>query len=99
MKYVEHFRGVASASIGPGDTVLLWEDVWNGHFLTNEFPRLYSYARNKKISVAQFMTHQDIHAHCHTPISVQASLELQQLQIILDQVQSNQRLKDEWSYI
>jgi hypothetical protein len=75
MKYVEHFRGVASLSIGPGDTILLWDGVWNGHFLANEFPTLYSYARNKKVSVAQFMTHQDIHAHFHTPISVQASIE------------------------
>jgi hypothetical protein len=57
MKYVEHFRGVASASTGPGDTVLLWEDVWNGHFLANELPRLYSYGRNKINSVAQFMGH------------------------------------------
>jgi hypothetical protein len=57
MKYVEHFRGVASASTGPCDTVLLWEDVWNGHFLANELPRLYSYGRNKINSVAQFMGH------------------------------------------
>jgi hypothetical protein len=98
MKFVDHFRGVASASIGLGDTVLLWEDVWNGHFLANELPRLYSYARNKKISVVQFMAHQDIHSQFHTPILVQASLELQ-LQSILDQVQLNQRMKDEWSYI
>jgi hypothetical protein len=45
------------------------------------------------------MAHQDIHSQFHTPISVQASLELQQVQIILDQVQLNQRMKDEWSYI
>jgi hypothetical protein len=53
MKLSVHFRGIASATTGPGDTVLLWEDVWNGHYLSNELPRLFSFARNKKVSIAQ----------------------------------------------
>jgi hypothetical protein len=52
MKFSYHFRGIASATVGTGDTVLLWGDVWNGHHLMSEFPRLFSFARNSKISVA-----------------------------------------------
>jgi hypothetical protein len=52
MKFCDHFRGIASANVGRGDTTLLWQDVWNGHHLKSELPRIYSYARNRKISVS-----------------------------------------------
>jgi hypothetical protein len=37
MKYYDHFRGIALATIGLEDTVLLWGDVWNGHHLCLSF--------------------------------------------------------------
>lgn len=40
MKYGDHFRGIVAATIGPGDTTLLWSDVWNSNFLEHKFPRL-----------------------------------------------------------
>jgi hypothetical protein len=54
MKFSDHFRDIATTSIGIMDTVLLWGDIWNGHHLMTELPRLYSYAKNTKISVAQY---------------------------------------------
>jgi hypothetical protein len=47
-----HFRGIASCKVGDGTTVLFWFDVWNEHLLHQQFPRLFSYAKNKDISVA-----------------------------------------------
>jgi hypothetical protein len=79
MKYADHFRGIASTKAGPGDTVLLWEDVWNNRYLANELPKLHSYARNKNISLAQFISNQDTHHNFHTPILSQAEQEFQQL--------------------
>jgi hypothetical protein len=66
MKFCDHFRGMSSPTVGSGDTVLLWADVWNGHYLMNEIPRLYSFARNK-ISLAHYMNNPDIHHNFHTP--------------------------------
>jgi hypothetical protein len=39
MEFCDHFRVIASVAVGPGDTVLLWADVWNGHYLINEILR------------------------------------------------------------
>jgi hypothetical protein len=72
MKLNDRFRGIASANTGRGDTVLLWEDVWNGHFLMHELPQLYSFVKQKKSSLTQFMLNPDIHHNFHTPLSEQA---------------------------
>lgn len=82
LKQCDKYRGIATAMVGPGDTVLLWEDVWNGHYLSNELPRLFSFARNRKISVAQYLINPDIQHNFHIPLSHQAAQELQ----ILNQI-------------
>jgi hypothetical protein len=56
-------------TIGAGDTIMLWGDVWNGHHTLTEFPRLYSYAKTTKILVAQYLNNLDVHHNFHTPIS------------------------------
>jgi hypothetical protein len=76
MKFCDHFRRIASANIGPGDTVLLWGDVWNGHHLMSELPRIFSFTRNKNISVAEYCSNQVVQQNFHTPLSQQASQEL-----------------------
>jgi hypothetical protein len=43
----------------------------------NEFPRLYTFARKTKVSLAQYMDNTNIHHNFHTFIS-HATLELQQ---------------------
>jgi hypothetical protein len=99
MKFCDHFRGIASAHVGRGDTTLLWQDVWNGHHLKSELPRIYSYARNRKISVALFCSTSDVHQHFHTPISSQAAQELITLHQIVSQAQVNNQGRDKWTYI
>jgi hypothetical protein len=70
MKLVDLFRGIASCKIGDGSTVLFWMDVWNDHLLHNEFPRLLSFAENKKISVAQFLSNNNIELKFHLPLCI-----------------------------
>jgi hypothetical protein len=52
LKLVDWFRGIAKCKVGNGSLVLFWEDIWNDHLLQQRFPRLYSFAKNKKIFVA-----------------------------------------------
>jgi hypothetical protein len=71
MKYSDHFRGVATTTIGQGDTILLWGDVWNGHHLVTKLPRLYSYAKSNRTYVAQYCNNMDVHkklSYPHIPI-------------------------------
>jgi hypothetical protein len=73
MKFSDHFRGIANTTIGAGDTVMLWGDVWNGHHLMSEFPKLYSYAKNSTILVAQYLSNSYVHQNSHTPISLEVA--------------------------
>jgi hypothetical protein len=78
---------------------LLWEDVWNGHNTMTEFPRLYSFVRNNKTSVSQFIANNDTHLNFHTPIFQEAAQEPIQLNQIINQAQHSHLEKDQWTYI
>jgi hypothetical protein len=93
------FRGIASCRVGDGSTVLLWSDVWNDHLLQNKFPKLYSFAKNKEISVAQFLLNNQIENQFHLPLSEQAFQEYQDLQQLIQQIQVGPESKDLWEYI
>jgi hypothetical protein len=73
---------------------MLWGDVWNGHHPMSEFPRLYSFARNNKIPVAQFISNVEVHLNFNTTISQAAAQELLQLNQIISQVPHNQLERD-----
>jgi hypothetical protein len=36
--------------------VLFWSDIWNDHLLQDNFSRLFSFVKNKLISVAKFLS-------------------------------------------
>lgn len=101
MSYSDHYKGIAQCKIGDGKTVMLWSDLWNGHYLQQELPRLYSYAKNIKISVAKYLSNQAIEENFHLPLSMEAHQEWQALSALVLQMQNpiNQQTKDEWSYI
>jgi hypothetical protein len=86
-------------TIGAGDIVMLWGDVWNEHHTLTEFPRLYSYAKTTRILVAQYLNNLDVHHNFHTPISPEVSQELTTLNLIILEAQGNQHNRDIWTYI
>ncbi|CAO2167262.1 unnamed protein product [Urochloa humidicola] len=99
LKLCDLFRGVASCIVGDGTTVLFWSDVWNNHLLQEKFPRLYSFARNKTISVAQFITHNNVAQQFHLPLPEQAYQEYTALQELIQGIQIIEGEKDRWHYI
>jgi hypothetical protein len=93
MKYCDLFRGVTTCKIENGTTVLFWNDS----VIQDRFCRLYTYARNKSISVAKFLSEDNMLCHFHLPLSVQAYQELMQLQELIQQLQLPQDTdKDSW---
>ena len=52
LKLCDLFRGIANCKIGDRSTVLFWSDLWNDNVMQIKFPRLYSFAKNKNISVS-----------------------------------------------
>ena len=95
----DKFRGIATCTVGNGSTVLFWLDVWNGFFLQEKLPRLFTFAKNQKISVAAFLSTPDMSTLFHLPLSEQAYQEFQELQEIIQSVQMTQTDKDQWHYI
>jgi hypothetical protein len=77
------FRGIASCKVGDVSTILFWSDVWNDHLLQQKFPRLYSLAKNKSISVVGFLQNDSLEAQFHLPLSDQAFQEYLQLQQLI----------------
>jgi hypothetical protein len=94
LKLVDQFRGIASCKIGDGKTVLFRSDVWNGHMLQQQFPRLYSFAKNKSIFVAQFLQSNQLECQFHLPLPEQAYQEYQHLQQLILQLQVEENTKD-----
>jgi hypothetical protein len=68
------FRGIAKYTFGDGSTMLFWSDLWNANILESKFPRLYSFARNKNISVARFLSNNTLEAQFHLPF-IRAGLQ------------------------
>uniref|UniRef100_A0A0A9HAK5 Reverse transcriptase zinc-binding domain-containing protein n=1 Tax=Arundo donax TaxID=35708 RepID=A0A0A9HAK5_ARUDO len=92
------YRGIASCIVGEGTTVMFWSDVWNGLFLKQRFPRLYSFAKEKDISVAEFLQNNNIHQQFHTPISEEAYQEYQELRTTLQEAHIQLEGNDSWHY-
>ena len=82
-----------------GSTVLFWSDLWNDNILESKFPRFYSFARNKNISVAKFLSNNTLEAQFHLPLSEQAFQEFRSLQDLIQALQVDQNSKDSWEYI
>jgi hypothetical protein len=99
LKLCDLFRGIANCKIGDGSTVLFWSDLWNDNVMQIKYPRLYSFAKNKNISVAQFLTNNTLEMQFHLPLSEQAYQEYQSLQDYFQTFQVQQGAKDSWHYI
>jgi hypothetical protein len=88
------YRGIAKCSIGDGSTVLFWSDIWNDLLLQDKFPRLFSFAKDKLISVATFFNTTQMSELFHIPLSFEAWQEYQALQIIIQGIQITGEEKD-----
>jgi hypothetical protein len=79
LKLCDDYRAIAKCKMGNGTTVLFWLDIWNNCILQQKIPRLFSFARNKSISVANFFRNNNIEDQFHIPLYIQAFEEYQQL--------------------
>jgi len=96
LKLCDLFRGIANCKLGDGSTVLFWSDLWNDNVMQSKFPRLFSFAKNKKIYVLQFLSNNNLQSQFHLPLSEQ---EYQRMQYYIQSIQVQQDTKDSWHYI
>jgi hypothetical protein len=80
------YKGMASVTIVDGYTSFFWSDIWDGRLLSSQFPELFSFAKDKHISVQSFISLSAMEASdelFHLPLSTQVYLQFQQLNSII----------------
>jgi len=98
LKLLDKYNGLASVIISSGQTCLLWDDLWNGQVRKMLFPELHSFARNKSLSLSQAHNSNSLLELFNLPLSVEAHLQFQELQLELSTLRLNY-LNDKWTYI
>lgn len=93
------YRGIARCTLGDGSTVTFWDVVWLDSVLSEEYPRLYSFARNTNMSVREMMKEEDLSAILTLLLSAQAHDEMMQLQSYLENLEYDDASNDSWSLI
>lgn len=91
------YRGITSCVPGAGDTILLWKDQWeNDGLMQDQHKRLFSFAINEDISLAQYMNDPDPRKNFHLPLSLEAREELQTLNNSLEGLILDPMKTDDW---
>ena len=81
-----------------GNTILAWQDMWDNQILSVNLPHLFSFVKDKFITLEKMAQTQDLYQLLYTPISEEANQELSQLQGYLNNLILTQE-KDKWCYI
>jgi hypothetical protein len=72
VKLVTNFKGISSVTVQDGSSVLIWQDLWNGHLLQQEFPELSSFAKNPDSTFKNFMASPQLAEIFFLPLSEEA---------------------------
>lgn len=98
MRLLDNFKGIAKANFGSSDTILFWQDLWNGQVLKLAYPQLHSYAKNDKVCLHTILHLDNIQNHFNLPLSEVAYEQYCDLIILLQSLPADGG-NDVWSYI
>lgn len=89
---------IASYSANFGSSMVFWGDLWDLGVLKWKYPQLFSFARNKRCSVKQFIEW-DESMSFFLPLSQIACNQLTELKLAIDELHLDVTIEDTWSYI
>ena len=92
-------RGVAKCSIGDGSSGTFWEDFWTETLLSTKYPRLYYFVLNPIASVREIVMAPDLASIFQLPLSLDAHVELLDLQAFVQEVDFDPDEKDIWTFM
>jgi hypothetical protein len=93
--FVHDYRSITRCIIGSGNSVLFWKDLWHTDgLLCDQFPRLYSFALDEDVTVADMARAPDLSLMFVLPLSAQAFQELSQIHMYLQGLVSGPNDKD-----
>ena len=94
LKTLHIYKELAQVEVGDGRTTLLWHDKWGNICKSEIFPKLWSFASNKDITISQARA-ADIHKMFHTPLSKEAFQQLHHLHESIANL-PNEDQQDRW---
>lgn len=98
LKLLNNFKGVATATVFDGSSCSAWDDLWAGKVPKLAFPELYSFSKNKNISIQKMAATEDLQRLFHLPLSEVAFDQLVQFaQDTQNTIFSDEH--DVWTYI
>lgn len=77
-KLLPAFKGMAMATVENGSSCFFWLDSWNG-FSRTSMPELFSFVKNRHITVQQVCQSTHLHDIFHLPLSEEAFEQFTQL--------------------
>jgi hypothetical protein len=81
LKLLTTYKGLSQATLGVGDTILICSDLLSGKILNLEFPQLFSFAINNKITIKEAVETQEFQDLFHLPLSEEAFEQFCELDI------------------
>jgi hypothetical protein len=88
-KLLTQYKCIAQAQLGQGDTILFWQDMWNGKNLKLSYPELFSFATNAEITVKSVLQAEAFEDNFHLPLSVEAYDRFCELEIYMQSLQQS----------
>jgi hypothetical protein len=99
MKHIDLFREHTTCTAHKGDSILFWKDMWQDLIREDEYPHLFSFAKDPSISIlkARNTISDDIYDLFNLPLSMVAQAELYELQNEVNDFIPSQS-NDEWTF-
>jgi hypothetical protein len=72
LSLVQDYKGLTAPTIGDGRTILFWEDMWNRGTPAHQYPELFFFACNSKLTVKEAIQKEQLIENFQLPLSVQA---------------------------
>jgi hypothetical protein len=88
-KLLTQYKGIAQAQLGLGDTILFWQDMWNGKILKLSYRELFSFAINAEVTVKSVLQAEAFEDNFHLPLSVEAYDQFCELEIYMQSLQQS----------
>jgi hypothetical protein len=98
LSLVQNFKGLAAPTIGNGRTILFWDDLWNKGIPAQQYPELFSFACNSKLSIKETKQKEHLFEIFQLPLSAQAYEQYLELNEAWGQITVT-NAKDIWKFI
>jgi hypothetical protein len=98
LSLVQDYKGLAAPTIGDGRTILFWKDMWNRGTPAHQYPELFSFACNSKLTVKEAIQKEHLIEIFQLPLSVQAYEQFLDLNATWGQIMVT-NTKDAWKLI